>query len=131
MFLTEQGFTSSHAVPEGFLERLAEDRGWTRSRAELATGEMLKFLHACHRSGETLVPSADVDEAWHLFILHTRDYQEYCEREFGGLIHHVPGTRVDAADRYRRTRQLIEDWYGIEADCWPSGAADRGRCAGP
>lgn len=37
-----------------------------------------------------LVPSEEVDEVWHTFILHTKLYEEYCIRTFGALIHHNP-----------------------------------------
>jgi len=36
------------------------------------------------------VPSMEIDEAWHTFILHTREYAEYCISRFGRFIHHVP-----------------------------------------
>lgn len=33
-----------------------------------------------------------VDEVWHAFILHTRDYAAFCESVFGTFLHHEPGT---------------------------------------
>lgn len=38
------------------------------------------------------VPSAVVDEAWHSFILHTKDYQNFCREKVGRFVHHVPST---------------------------------------
>lgn len=34
--------------------------------------------------------SPDVDDAWHALILDTREYAEFCERNFGRFIHHRP-----------------------------------------
>ncbi len=33
-----------------------------------------------------------VDEYWHTFILHTRDYEQFCTEYFGTFIHHSPAT---------------------------------------
>jgi hypothetical protein len=40
--------------------------------------------------------SLRVDEAWHLFILFTRQYADFCERFFGGYVHHSPGNAPEA-----------------------------------
>lgn len=37
-----------------------------------------------------LVPTKEVDDVWHTFILHTQLYELYCKEHFGGLIHHNP-----------------------------------------
>ncbi len=31
-----------------------------------------------------------VDVLWHAFILHTKDYAEFCDRFYGGFLHHSP-----------------------------------------
>ena len=36
------------------------------------------------------VPSKEVDEIWHTFILFTREYMSFCERVAGEFIHHCP-----------------------------------------
>lgn len=36
------------------------------------------------------MPSKAVDEAWHDFILMTRDYQAFCRQAFGKYLHHTP-----------------------------------------
>ncbi len=33
-----------------------------------------------------------IDEYWHTFILHTRDYEEFCKKYLGSFIHHSPAT---------------------------------------
>jgi hypothetical protein len=48
------------------------------------------------------VPSPEVDEVWHNFILHTNLYQEYCLVNFGKLIHHNPKLPDDVDDLIAR-----------------------------
>ena len=36
------------------------------------------------------MPSKAVDDAWHDFILVTRDYQAFCRQAFGSYLHHTP-----------------------------------------
>lgn len=51
----------------------------------------LKNQRANHQKPSYLFgPLLPLDEFWHLFILHTRDYMEFCERYFGAYLHHDP-----------------------------------------
>ncbi|MBZ0069632.1 MAG: hypothetical protein K8F26_12565 [Thiobacillus sp.] len=36
------------------------------------------------------MPSQVADDAWHAFILHTRYYQDFCDKAFGRFLHHTP-----------------------------------------
>ena len=36
------------------------------------------------------MPSREVDEAWHEFILDTREYSGFCAAAFGEYLHHTP-----------------------------------------
>jgi hypothetical protein len=31
-----------------------------------------------------------IDDMWHIFLLYTQDYMDYCENYFGEYIHHLP-----------------------------------------
>jgi len=31
-----------------------------------------------------------IDEIWHIFLLHTRDYEEFCHKYLGTFVHHSP-----------------------------------------
>jgi hypothetical protein len=61
------------------------------------------FLVRLH-TGNTLMgmPSKVVDDLWHEFILHTQDYQTFCQRAFGAFFHHIPAqaTRSGANIQY-------------------------------
>lgn len=32
----------------------------------------------------------DIDQMWHIFLLYTRDYMEFCQKHFGEYLHHQP-----------------------------------------
>jgi hypothetical protein len=32
----------------------------------------------------------EIDHMWHIFLLYTRDYMDFCERYFGEYLHHQP-----------------------------------------
>lgn len=36
------------------------------------------------------MPSQVVDEAWHNFILFTKEYKKFCNGTFGRFLHHIP-----------------------------------------
>jgi hypothetical protein len=114
------------------IDRIAMDEGVPRDTAELWFKEALKFLELAtelEKSGErpfNLVPSAPVDAAWHAFILHTRDYADYCERKLGGFAHHNP-SKPETDDAiasqlldYLRTRVSMNRRYGeLNDELWP------------
>ncbi|MEV0002261.1 hypothetical protein AB0H28_08245 [Micromonospora sp. NPDC050980] len=52
--------------------------------------QALAFLGACATATVPLGPSELVDIGWHTFILHTRDYADFCRRVAGRFIHHQP-----------------------------------------
>jgi hypothetical protein len=39
-----------------------------------------------------------VDEAWHQFVLFTRQYMAFCQRYFGQYLHHQPGMSPDVPE---------------------------------
>lgn len=69
----------------GYLQRHGE------VDAERAADEAEAFLRAAADSPTPLRPSPIADVGWHAFLLHTREYAAFCDREFGRFIHHIPG----------------------------------------
>ncbi len=69
-----------------------------------------------------------IDEIWHIFLLYTKDYMDFCELYFGQYIHHlpdiVPNMEQTSKDFERNLRrflnynyellghQTIERWFG-------------------
>ncbi|WP_198648846.1 hypothetical protein [Cyanothece sp. BG0011] len=46
----------------------------------------------CYKAEQRMVsmPSQIVDEAWHEFILFTKEYSDFCSQGFGYFLHHTP-----------------------------------------
>ncbi|QEN47586.1 glycine-rich domain-containing protein [Pseudomonas protegens] len=59
---------------------------------QLVAQGLRQFFLAYLKSGQRYVsmPSQVVDDLWHEFILHTRDYQQFCNQAFGQFLHHTP-----------------------------------------
>lgn len=69
--------------------------------------EVIKFLYLIAYHNISLSPSLPVDLAWHEFILCTRLYTKFCEKNFGRYIHHTPGgDQKENQSKYKKTIQL-------------------------
>jgi hypothetical protein len=85
------------AVPASVITYFAIKNNYDRSEAETLFEQLESFLGS--GTGSCRVPSKAVDDAWHAFILHTREYAIYCMNQFGRFIDHVPEPVVsDAID---------------------------------
>jgi hypothetical protein len=60
-------------------------------------------------SARLSMPSMLVDDMWHEFLLHTRDYAAFCDAAFGKFLHHEPESAMtaDQAAANRSDRLLI------------------------
>lgn len=86
------------------IEKIEKSCEVTEPEAKELLMEALKYLDLVNYSGESLTPSLLADYAWHEFILCTRVYAAFCERNFGKFIHHHPGGRTQQAiDQFRKT----------------------------
>ncbi len=58
-----------------------------------------------------------IDEYWHTFVLHTRDYEAFCRTQFGLFIHHSPSSpdfQEPSRDETERQLNYIWDVLGEE-----------------
>ena len=104
--------------------RYAQRHGATLDDAARLFLECKKFLIVCALFPEPCSPSRAIDQMWHHFILHTRDYAAFCTGHLGGFIHHHPTERPRTAQRAKMLA-FAERLFGrIERDLWPrSGTA--------
>lgn len=86
----------------------------TAAETDRALAEVIKFLMlAAENSRGALTPSARVDLAWHEFILFTRTYQQFCDQQFGKLIHHEPSANHELnSGQYAETLQRYRERFG-------------------
>lgn len=94
--------------------------------------QALVFLAACaENTGVPLAPSARADIGWHMFILFTREYAEFCQHIAGRFLHHVPeddstvSAVLDGRDRMADTMAALNatglridhEMWALAADC--------------
>lgn len=75
-------------VPDNVVKYFAFRNSVPLTEARSLFSQLDEFLAAAASSRQ--VPSLELDEAWHAFILHSKDYADYCLKRFGRFIHHVP-----------------------------------------
>lgn len=63
---------------------------------------------------EPLSPARDIDEVWHLHMLHPRAYVEDCGRIFGDVLDHDGGFGKDSEQQYEELLAL----FRRTADLW-------------
>lgn len=111
-----------------FTQRLARDHHWSLAYARRVVDEYRRFCFLACVEDEDVTPSDQIDQAWHLHLLYTRDYWgPFSEDVLRCRLHHGPtrgGTseqrRYD--DQYTHTRHAYLRWFGEHppADIWPS-----------
>lgn len=127
---------SAHAFehPEqglDFTRRLAREQGWSIDQARAAINEYRRFCFLACVNGVEVTPSAQVDEVWHLHLIHSQDYwQRFCPEVLRMSLHHGPtrGGKLEAArhrEQYSETLALYERWFGAPPAQWWPGTQQR------
>lgn len=67
------------------------------------------FFSICKKNKGKMIPmpSEVVDEIWHLFILCTKDYQNFCKEYMGYFLHHTPN---DGKHDEKSFEQILALW---------------------
>ncbi len=118
-----------------FRDKLVKKTGWMPEHAERTMDEFRRFvfLRVCN-GGNSLVPSPDVDEVWHLALQYTKRYAMMCRRFCGGFMHHDPSTsaqeKVALRQRYGNTIRLYMEVFEEKppADIWALARAVGNEC---
>lgn len=107
--------------------RVLKDGAVSVEEVDDAIAEFRRFLALiCLGNSGLAMMSGAVDEIWHAFILHTRDYAEFCQQVRGRFIHHQPASEGSPVpdssknafiDAYRATFGAIPMIWGKAADC--------------
>ncbi|MEX2621562.1 MAG: hypothetical protein WD250_15200 [Egibacteraceae bacterium] len=78
--------------------RLEKDNTVPWDLIDSAIFEMRRYLALIALSDEPVgMISPYVDEAWHAFVLHTREWEVFCHVVYGKLVHHAPNLPDDVA----------------------------------
>ena len=90
-------YVREFVLPNGLFKKLQEKRPGVDPKHYPLVARALRQFFLCHlKSGRKFVsmPSQIVDELWHEFILYTRNYQHFCNKAFGGYLHHMPAVTL-------------------------------------
>ncbi|EDW6384728.1 hypothetical protein YU52_000791 [Salmonella enterica subsp. enterica serovar Java] len=69
---------------------------------------------------DTFVPSEYLDKFWHVFILHTKLYRDFCDSFIGGYVDHNPpddggrkqGLAIYSGELFSYTQQELTNYFG-------------------
>jgi hypothetical protein len=90
----------AYQFPSSVRQRFAYEHGaLTRDdirTVEAATRQWFR-LAAGHPKAKLSMPSVVVDDLWHEFVLHTREYAAFCDAALGRFLHHVPESTMSPA----------------------------------
>jgi hypothetical protein len=109
-----------------FSQRLAGENLWSHEYAKRVIHEYKRFMYLAALGIQQVTPSDEVDQAWHLHLLYSQDYADFCSNVLGVKINHGPtkgGKKEDKRydEQYKKTQVL----YGKEFsqhppdDIWP------------
>lgn len=104
-------FIDSYTFPQGMMQNIKTKYDHLSDSEIAEVLELLKeYFHMCSiatigaassanisKEKEILcvgMPSKIVDEAWHEFILFTKNYAEFCEKALGRFLHHTPSSAM-------------------------------------
>jgi len=111
------------------IEKLVKERiVETADEAEALFAEAKKYIVLVRCDGTHIweMHSLRVDEAWHQFVLFTKQYTEFCERFFGRYVHHSPSNAPEVAlpppvpvATFAQFRERYEELFGSPLpDVW-------------
>lgn len=94
--------------------------------------QALAFLKACaDNPGVFLAPPLEVDKGWHMFMLHSREYAEFCDRVAGRFLHHQPADGVaDGGAAIQHTALIMRNaGLPVDEEMWsPRGTGCYNAC---
>ncbi len=108
--LSRRAFIAGYEFPAALRNKFREVRpGLTDIQQNQVFEGLRQWFLVCNRAENRFVsmPSQVVDDAWHAFILFTRNYQQFCKKAFGRFLHHTPAEamtgQTSASDGIKRT----------------------------
>jgi hypothetical protein len=109
-----------------FASRQAREQGWDHSFAGRVVGEYLRFILLAMDAGHSVMPSGQVDQAWHLHSIYTRNYWENllefgahwngCPRRYSSLCRDASRAGTNARSRGGRFERGL--WKRLRLRRW-------------
>lgn len=98
--------------------RYSKEYGVTEDEAKEHIREMSRFLAlSCNIPQGRYSVMGAVDHIWHMFIIFTKPYAEFCDAVAGRFIHHVPAQMLNPSkDQYMNSYGLLLKDYKLAFD---------------
>jgi hypothetical protein len=93
-----------------------QKHGMSGQSADDAINAFKRFFFLAGVEGPPLVPTKEIDDVWHEFLMFTLDYEKTCRTLFGKFIHHEPsmGTPEETTlmkNAFKRTQELHQKHF--------------------
>ena len=96
-----------------FSDRLSRENGWSKRFANRVIDEYRRFSYLAMVCEHEVTPSDEVDQAWHLHLLYTRQYWGgWCET-LGSPLHHGPTKGAEQRPMFKDQYQETLDFYAV------------------
>ena len=102
-------FIQKYSFPAALRNQLQSESGLSLAQSGQVLEALKQYFLACLSAqrvniGRSLgtslgMPSKAVDDAWHQFILMTREYEKFCIGAFGEFLHHTPDVTGESSDK--------------------------------
>lgn len=112
-------------VVDTFSRRLARENGWSAAYTGRVVREYKRFLTLAVTTPHVVSPSEQVDQAWHLHVLHAARYRRFCAEVLGRQLDHGPSDGGAEHARfvraYEQTLASYQQRFGEPPprDVWP------------
>ncbi|TWP52194.1 hypothetical protein FKR81_11500 [Lentzea tibetensis] len=107
------------ALFDRLVARITADHGFDPTLSARIVDQAPVFLKACaDNRGTPLSPSWLVDIGWHAFLLHTREYAEFCQRVAGRFIHHVPTDEPGGTTTGHTIEAIRASGFTVDETLW-------------
>jgi hypothetical protein len=114
-------------VVDTFSRRLARENGWSAAYTRRVVREYKRFLTLAVTTPQVVSPSEQVDQAWHLHVLHASRYRRFCSQILGRRLDHGPSDggsaeREHFVRAYEQTLSSYRQRFGESppSDAWPN-----------
>jgi hypothetical protein len=103
------------------IQRFALDQHVSYEEADAVFLGLMQFFVASSFMSGYKTPSMAIDDMWHTFVLHMREYERFCFEIMNGTVYHSPGTDDSAFAFYPATRAVAAELCGeLNESVWPS-----------
>jgi len=110
-----------------FSDRLSRENDWSSHYSKRSIQEYKKFIYLTCITKNSLTPSDQVDQVWHLHLTYTKSYwSDLCKKTLNSELHHGPtrgGSRESKkySQQYLYTLKLYKEEFNENPpkDIWP------------